>query len=1025
MLTKRVTAFLQIRPGEGRMVALIAALFALIDASRGFGPNAVDALFFRRFGVEFLPYMYMGLGAVNLLVTIAYTAGLSRFDPRRFFVGLLGALTLVLLLERAAILLDVSALYPVLWLTIRMLSAILGTFMWHLAGDVTDTRQAKRLFSLFTSAGIAGGIVGNLVTGPAAQWLGTDNLLIVYAGALVACLLLTRSITREFLSAPEKREQGESFVESLQAGFNFVRGSSLLKLIAFSSVLFSILYFSISFLFSQAVAESVPDEAAIAGFLGVFNSVATTVTLMVSLLLANRLYARIGLVNAVFILPVTYVASFALLGISFSLPSAVAVRFGQRVFLSGVASTAWSTFFNVVPSGKRAQVRTFNFGIPEQVGTVLSGMLLILGQTILQRQQVFLIGLGVALLCAYLVWRMRRGYGEALVDALRAGRFEVFSADERAFAGYRGDANAIHLASAALEDENAATRRLGIEILAQMGARSAIPALEKSLSDEDPEVRVAAVRGLSALGARRAAPSLVGLLRDPSPEVRASALDALPALQPDALPALPDALESLLADPDYAVQAKAAVALAVFGQSERVGGTLESLLENVDAEVRILALRGFGDVAEVSGQPPTYPRSVIQALYDDVAGVRLAACETLAQIEDETVIAALAGSLDDTNEQVREAAAQALKRFGERATGRVLEMLQTGQPVAKDAALDALDPDDPQLAAALHDFGHEEIDRLGTCRGMLRAIPHAADAGRATKMVCELLETRAAQSEQRLVKTVGLLGDPGTMELVGRGLQADDSETRAAAVEALETLGEKHLAKEIIPLLEDVPTADGTEGTQALTASGALERLMADDDGLMRAVAASTAGELGLRELAPGLRALDADLDAMVREAAQAALARLEEDGTMETLQTVSSLERVLLLREVPLFAALTPEDLKHIADVAHEELYHDGDTLVREGNEGTEMYVLAEGQVRVVKDEAGEERLLATRGVGDFIGEMAIIESEPRFATVRAEGEVRVLVIDADAFDAILRDRPEVVRALLRGLSRRLREQG
>jgi CRP-like cAMP-binding protein len=53
----------------------------------------------------------------------------------------------------------------------------------------------------------------------------------------------------------------------------------------------------------------------------------------------------------------------------------------------------------------------------------------------------------------------------------------------------------------------------------------------------------------------------------------------------------------------------------------------------------------------------------------------------------------------------------------------------------------------------------------------------------------------------------------------------------------------------------------------------------------------------------------------------------------------------------------------------------------------------------------------------------MAIIGAEPRFATIRADGDVPILAIDTKAFDTILRDRPQVAWALLRSLSRRLRE--
>ena len=86
-------------------------------------------------------------------------------------------------------------------------------------------------------------------------------------------------------------------------------------------------------------------------------------------------------------------------------------------------------------------------------------------------------------------------------------------------------------------------------------------------------------------------------------------------------------------------------------------------------------------------------------------------------------------------------------------------------------------------------------------------------------------------------------------------------------------------------------------------------------------------------------------------------------------------------------------------------------------------MYIIVSGGVRVQKDTDGNEKDLAVRREGDFVGEMAIIESAPRMATLRALGELRVLVIDGEAFTAILRDRPEVSISLMKTLSRRLRE--
>jgi hypothetical protein len=203
-----------------------------------------------------------------------------------------------------------------------------------------------------------------------------------------------------------------------------------------------------------------------------------------------------------------------------------------------------------------------------------------------------------------------------------------------------------------------------------------------------------------------------------------------------------------------------------------------------------------------------------------------------------------------------------------------------------------------------------------------------------------------------------------------------------------------------------------------------LQEYLADPDDWVSALAAGAAAELGARELIPQLRALQsAPSSQLVRQSAQQALVTFGEVPEMETLATVSLLERLLLLREVPLFADLPPEDLEQVAEVAQEHLYAAGAEICKEGDPGQAMYVIVSGEVEVLTAQGAGEKRLALRGPGEFVGEMAIIEATPRSATLRAAGEVRVLIIEGQAVEVILRERPAVSIAMLRGLSRRLRE--
>ena len=140
----------------------------------------------------------------------------------------------------------------------------------------------------------------------------------------------------------------------------------------------------------------------------------------------------------------------------------------------------------------------------------------------------------------------------------------------------------------------------------------------------------------------------------------------------------------------------------------------------------------------------------------------------------------------------------------------------------------------------------------------------------------------------------------------------------------------------------------------------------------------------------------------------------------METLSTISVMERVLFLRKVPLFASLSPADLKQIASLAHEELHEDGARIARHGETGDRMFVIASGAV-VVKRVDGV--VLAKRGAGDVVGEMSLIADMPRIASLNAEGPVRLLAIGRREFESIMRDRPQVAFAIIRVLATRLAE--
>jgi CRP/FNR family cyclic AMP-dependent transcriptional regulator len=127
--------------------------------------------------------------------------------------------------------------------------------------------------------------------------------------------------------------------------------------------------------------------------------------------------------------------------------------------------------------------------------------------------------------------------------------------------------------------------------------------------------------------------------------------------------------------------------------------------------------------------------------------------------------------------------------------------------------------------------------------------------------------------------------------------------------------------------------------------------------------------------------------------------------------------DAVAMLAEIPLFATLSRRHLGKIARIATTKRYAAGSPLVRAGGPATAFFVILSGSARVDTPEGGVELEM-----GDFFGEMAVIDGEPRSATVVAVSEVWVMVISRTKFLAVLAAEPKIALAVMATLTRRLR---
>lgn len=935
-IRQRLRDLAGVRQDESAVVVRIAAVFGLLEVGRALGDAGAGGLLINR-EPGLLPGLFIPLGFLSMAIAIGFGAALSRVRRARLLSGSLTAIAVLLVAEWIALTGGVAAI-ALVWLTVSAAGALAMTIGWMVAGSSLDARQAKRLFPLCTSAAIVGYMVGSLAAGRVAGLIGSAGLIVVEAGLFLLAAVVVGSLARRSTGSGWRQgpSAGSSVMTDVLVGFEEVRRSPLLRLIGVAYVLLAVLMFSVSYPYWLAARAAFPDEAELTAALGLVSAAATGVSLIVALVIAQRFYARFGVATAALLLPLAYLGGFGVWVVNLTFPTAAAVTVVQQITQRGLSNAAWSAFYNVVPASRRAQVLAFMDGVPGQLGTILSGVLLLTVGRVLAPDQVAWLGLGTAVMAVVVVVAIRRRYADALLRTLRAG------IGEQLLEGGPGPRDMLAVPevrsalAGSLSAPEPAIRRLAASLLARSDTGDARAALAVALEDADPAV---------------AAEAVVGILRRPD------------AGGPDA--GGPDAT----------------------GPATRAEGQLAALLDG-DETGRILGLRALHRLGRVPD------RARLGSWLDDPSSaVRSMALVILGSIDDPMSTAVLVRALDDPQPLIRRSAASALAAR-ERVEPDVVERLRSGSDDAQDAAIQALGGHGPTVREPILAWAERAVDRaqsLQAAREVVTAsMPAVAPGGAIVAqrdIVAFLLTTidmRLARHQERVLAAMAALGAPAARGVIRRCLRSGDPDVRAQALEALDSVGDRRLGSALTRLIE------GASHPSVLDPDIVWRRLRDDEDPWIRT--------LGRRSHPSGAEMPDPE-------------------------RALGDIETMLRLRRVPLFERLAPEDLQRLATVATERWFEPGEDLVREGDEGDQLFIILDGTVVVTRRaEDGTQRRIRTYAAGDHIGELAVLRDRPRVATVTAEGgRVHTLVIGGEGLTALLLERPEAAMAMLATLAERI----
>ncbi|HOV79582.1 MAG TPA: HEAT repeat domain-containing protein [Bacillota bacterium] len=993
----KIVQILSLQGNDVSKLLVMAPLFWALGMGEVMGLSAAMSIFNVRYGVELLPAMY-ALEAIVLLLTTGLIAHFSGVWAKPAFAkrayATMGSLVLInafiLAASRWGGLAPPRLFYPFLLVTTTVIYFQMAPLIWQIAADISTTQQARRLFPLL--AGCYTG--GCIVSGAAAHWLaplGTEAIYLLWALILGGGFLSLRGCSRRYLVplASSMEEEALNLGDSLRCFFKSPFISRLLVLLTG----LMLLYFLMDYQYNTVAESLFPDEKQLMAFFATLMAIYNTIAVVIEVGLLNKLMNWLGVGFTMVVVPVGLVVCFLIPVLLFTLNLPLGGVFIStvltRLLIENLGDPSCQLVFNVVPPRERSSVRFLTGGFYTLVGMLGGGALSLLHAAGVVSLPV-LSAAGV-LIGVFLVWmagQARNLYMRELIASVKYGYYDA-SSNVGAALGSLVKPEILEAVLGFLHQPDDRKRGLALELLKNSPGKIRLPVMTRLLGDASRKIRLAA---LQSFPAAEAGPQewqqVLACTRDLDPDLRAKAVLCLAGaglVREQARSRLHEALDDL----EVKVAKAALVALLRLdgqlpaGKAEQVIG--RCLAAGIEGEVMACAVIGECKCEQF------VPWLTSKLAEREAPRLRTAAAAALGRLGSTGAVPAMLALYQAADLEYRAAVEKALRDMGPAVLPVLIEQLSQNPPFSTWKV----------LIKVLQDFLFDRnvqklvLDeckvRVGQVQSMLSLVPALRQMG--TCDLADLAGRRIKEIEAEVLEASWLvlagLSSESSVNVLRKALQEENEEKRDNALEILtEGIGDRSLSRTL---------------ARHLTSALSLDR----------------------EDPCPGVfRAGAAEADYWLREIWVAAERRRERKD-METARDFELLDRVLLLKETPLFAGLSVEELALIAGVARVETWPDGSFLLTEGRQNQTVYLLLAGHIEIsARSQSGREGTIGVMGPKELIGDTSAFDESPSPVSAQVIlGDAVVLALEGRELARLCRLYPEVGIGLIRAISARVRK--
>jgi ATP/ADP translocase len=1039
-------AIINIKSKERKPAALLFFMFFTIVSATITGASVRDAVFLTQFDKSYLPVMFIAI-AVVMAGVIALYKKLTSGQDQVFVISISGALFSVSLFLLQS---NLSGLFiPVLYIWMEVVTVLSIFQFWILAGEIFNARQAKRIFTLLGAGGSFAGMGAGYGIKPFVSTFGSENLLFLTIFFIGLSVVMAQTL-RPFRMPHKPKKVNSKPVPKSKTEFEpYLKSIALLiGLAAFVSKI-------IDYQFKMMAADAFPNQNDLVSFFGTYYMSTGAATLIMQIFLTGFILTRLGILAGLLVLPISLaIGSSGFLAIG-TLSAVFIAKFSDQVFKFSTNNAVQEILWLPVAPEKKKRVKPIIDGTIRSGLEGLAGVLIfaLVSFKLVPQENIQLLSLLVILGVLFWLWnsfRLKDGYVSTLMKAIENRQLNL---DDVEF-----DINDSHIVDTidkTLKEDDELKQLFALDLLWTLPLHPWKNTLQHLFHHGSNQIQ----RAVLELAWHQPVIITDQLLLNSINEESELAPFSISCAGDRMAPGLAEKVSPFLKSDNPSLSAAAAVGILKQDSNHHVSKLiLDSLMESDDPTILCTTI-GFLKQSGHWISTENKKRFLVHESHD----VRNQILAVFKDSPDSDFLVFIIQNL--ANASTFDAAESALKQYDPSlVTDRFYHFL-----FAEDSPL----PLKLGILKTAHEFSSSDMAELlssglndpdllilnGISNALVKMIKNKeleAEILNKIENHIKAISKRAFQLyllrdqlknvsqafliqdhiESDLNKVIPILLKLGTLktpdipiETYIRYVKSNDPDLLPIVLELVDSTFSPENRKHTLPLID--PDVDRIKIGQELfpdlfhTPYDMLEDWIKNPHfwktGIALQYLLNSENTAVLKKIKWDKIPNSIFTRNLFNETEQNYLNRNflnDKFPTQENQPMYSILEKTIILKSVDLFHKIPGDVLTRIAQIAEEIRCEQNHVIFKEGDHGNSMFVIISGKVDVIQNDHSITQLER----GTCIGEMALLDQEPRSADAITLEESVLLKIDQEGFFQLMASNPEVMKQIVKILTRRVR---